>query len=142
VNDRRRAILFSGLSLAGLGLPLPRQAQAAAGPVSIEGFIALSARLCGRPAAQLSPDMAARILALLRAQGQMDGLAALRRDASADPVLARALCAAWFSGRFTMAGQDVLVGYHEALVWSSAPFLHAPGSCGGPTGYWSEPPRA
>lgn len=142
MNGRRRVILFSGLSLAGLGLPLPGQAQAAADTVSIEDFIALSARLCGRPAAQFSPDMAARILALLREHGQMAGLAAMQKGASAEPALARALSVAWFSGRFTMAGRDVLVGYQEALVWSSAPFLHAPGSCGGPTGYWAEPPRA
>jgi len=142
MNLRRRAIFFSGLSLAGLSLPFPRQAQAAAGTVSVDDFIALSARLCGRPASQLSADMAARMLASLREQGQMDGLAALLKNESADPALARALCVAWFSGRLSMAGRDTLVGYQEALVWSSASFLHAPGSCGGPTGYWAEPPRA
>lgn len=141
MNTQRRSLLLGAMSTLALGLPAPARAAQDA-PLSLDAFIQLSARLCNRPAAALDRDMAQRILQELQAQGRSSGLRALQQDASADVLLASELRSIWFSGMMNSGADVIVVGFTRALTWSSAPFLHAPGSCGGPTGYWSAPPPA
>lgn len=43
----------------------------------------------------------------------------------------------WMSG---MTGNDRVLAYTEAAVWSTLPFTKPPGVCGGAFGYWAEAP--
>ena len=134
--------MLSGLASAVLAhWPPPAQGRTVSGPLTLDAFIALSAQLTHRPADSLDRDMAQRMLDAFQPPGQPDALTRLAQDAASAPALAMAVRAAWFSG--LIPGHDIPpVGYAQALVWSAAPFLHAPGICGGPTGYWAQPPAA
>lgn len=136
--DRLRRNLMLGAASTTLTLGLPLGAKAAV--LSLDDFIRISAQLCQRPADSLDRNMAQRILQALDTQGKSPGLLALAQQADADPVLAAELRAIWFSGMINTPSGNTLLGFQEVLAWNSAPFLHVPGSCGGPTGYWSEAP--
>ena|SRR5690606_6012098 len=136
----RRALVLSGLATAAIaGLPQVASGRAMAGGMTLDEFIALSSRLTERPASSLDRGMAQRILDALYSQGKLNQLAILAQDTSAQPALAAELRAAWFAGLLPGHGSSP-VGYEHALVWSAAAFLHVPGTCGGPTGYWAQPP--
>lgn len=139
MDTQRRSLLLGAASAFTLGLPARVWAQVPA--PSLDEFIQFSAALCQRPPAALDRTMAQHILLALQAQGKTAGLHALQQDTQADPALAAELRAVWFSGLMDTPSGAVLVGFVHALAWRSASFLHAPGSCGGPTGYWSEPPE-
>ncbi|MGB6242116.1 MAG: hypothetical protein WBF69_06515 [Castellaniella sp.] len=140
MDTQRRSLMLGAVSTLALGLPAPGWAQSP--PVSLDAFIQLSATLCNRPAATLDRGMAQRILQALQAQGKSSRLPALQQDAQADAPLASELRSIWLSGLMDTGAGAIVVGFTQALTWGSAPFLHAPGSCGGPTGYWSDPPPA
>lgn len=142
MDSRRRALVLSALSASTLSLPgmaVPQAPQAAAS-VTTESFMQLACELTGRSLSSLDPDLAERMLAHLGKHGLLPRVAALVADPSSDPALAAGLLAAWYSGAFPddlNAGQ---VGFQDALVWTSAPFLHVPGRCGGATGHWADAP--
>lgn len=138
MDTQRRSLMLGAVSTLALGLPAPGWAQSP--PLTLDAFIQLSATLCHRPAATLDRSMAQRILQAFQTQGKSSRLQALQQDAQADASLASELRSIWFSGLMDTSTGAVVVGFTQALTWSSAPFLHAPGSCGGPTGYWSDPP--
>ncbi len=139
-SPHRRTLVLSSLASAAIaGLPQMAQGRATAHGMALDGFIAMSSQLTHRPASSLDRGMAQRILDAFQAQGKQDELAMLAQDPSAHAALAADLRAAWFSGLAPGHGSPP-VGYEHALVWSAAAFLHAPGTCGGPTGYWAQPP--
>ena len=152
MNKNRRDLLRSG-AWAGLwlgGLPLSAGAFDASGAeLSLDGFIALSARWCGCSDALLDRGFAARLLERLRALGHGAELARAMSaaeapaDSDADQQLRAQLLAAWFAGRLPNTGGNTQAAepddFEYALVWSTVPFLHLPGTCGGAHGYWAQP---
>ncbi|WP_323012143.1 sugar dehydrogenase complex small subunit [Castellaniella sp.] len=139
MDTQRRSLMLGTLSTLTLGLPKAGWAQDV--PMPLDTFIQFSAELCGRPPEALDRGMAQRILHALEDQGKLSRLQALYQNVKNDTPLADELRAAWFSGSIQTSDGAVLVGFVHALAWGSASFLHAPGSCGGPTGYWSEAPQ-
>lgn len=137
MNLHRRALVLTSLFFASLQWPLAVQARAARTQVSADDFIALTAQLSGRAATTLDRDMASTILQILDQQGKLAGLI---KDSTFNPELANEVLAAWYSGQITTQSGTSVVGFPQALVWSSASFLHAPGICGGATGYWADTP--
>ena len=136
----RRTVLFSGLALASAGLPVPLFAQTA---FSLDDFLALSARLTGVPAARLDRQAALIIYEAARERGllpQLARLAAHPGGIGPESQLANEVVAAWYSGICRTADAVALATYTSALLWTSASFLHPPGTCGGATGYWGDPP--
>lgn len=145
MDVRRRAIMAAGVSGAGLALVpgwLPaREPAGGTAAVPLDDFMALSARLAGRSAADLDRSMGARLLAVLRQQEQLAALERLMAVPDAESTLSTAIRAAWYSGQWVRGEERVQLGFTEALVWTTASFLHAPGICGGPHGYWADPPH-
>lgn len=137
--DARRRVLVLGSACAAL-LGWPALGLAKTRALALDAFLDLSARLCERPRERLDRAMAQRIFEALELGRQSTALRALRRHSTSHPVLAARLRAAWFSGEVATAEGTVLVGFEDALVWDSAPFLHVPGQCGGATGHWAELP--
>lgn len=140
MNSRRRALLLTSLSLTALQWPIAGQAQAATPSIALGDFLALSGRLSGREVASLDRNLAGAIFDVLRQQGRLDELTSLLDNDSANPELAAEVLTAWYCGQLPIPSQTTVIGFSQALVWSAAPFLHAPGMCGGATGYWAEPP--
>lgn len=160
----RRAVLVGTLPLAALLLlgGMPAGARAAplpgrsGGPLGLDGFFALSARLTGHDA--LDPDLGERLAIALEASGQGAALARLydavasapaERDALAAAIAwadadeaARALLRGWYVGLVRGAdGDDVLVGYEETLVAEVVgDFLELRSFCGGEPHFWVDPP--
>lgn len=153
MNKNRRDLLRSG-AWTGLwlgGLPLSAGAfDASEVKLSLDGFIALCARWCGCSDALLDRGFAARLLERLRALGHGDDLAqalsAIEESpgSEASQLLRARLLAAWFTGRLPAMGGDTQAvepdDFEYALIWSTVPFLHLPGTCGGAHGYWAQPP--
>ena len=55
--------------------------------------------------------------------------------------VANDLVAAWYSGIVTDGTRQSLVLYTDAYVWTAMTFSKPMGVCGGPTGYWADPPQ-
>lgn len=140
MNLHRRALVLTSLFSASFPWPLAVRAHAARTQVSMDDFVALAAHLSGRAAATLDHDMASRILQVLVQQGKADGLLSLIKDSTSNPELANDVLAAWYSGQVTTQSGTSSIGFPHALVWSAAPFLHVPGTCGGATNYWANAP--
>jgi len=122
------------------GLPLRLFAQAG---FSLDDFVALSASLTGTPVSRLDPQAAATLYAAFKGRGLLPELAHLAGQA--DPgatgsALGDEVVAAWYSGICQTADGPDVAAYNSALIWDSASFLHPSGTCGGPTGYWGDPP--
>jgi hypothetical protein len=134
---RREAIagaLAAGVA-AVLAPPVYGQAQ-----VTVADFLKLSQNLTG--AAQLDPQIAATLLQGFVATDKGGALAALAaKPDSAEPALANAIVAAWYSGVYDSGKGQAVATYDQALVWDALTFTKPMGSCGGETGYWSQPPQ-
>src|SRR5699024_5903822 len=142
VDSRRRALVVSALSAGTLSLPgmaVPRASPGSA-PVTTQSFLQLACQLTGRSLSSLDPGLAERMLAHLDKHSFLPRVAALVADPSGDPELAASLLATWYSGVFPGDLNASQVGFQHALVWTSAPFLHMPGQCGGATGHWATAP--
>lgn len=74
------------------------------------------------------------LLALAQLPAGVAGAASLRKPLRDVVEFALQL---WMSG---MAGNDRVLAYTEAPVWSTLPFTKPPGVCGGAFGYWAEAP--
>lgn len=151
----RRALLraasgASALALAGRALPALAQGAAL---VTTAQFAATSAALTGYPAPDAAtaakmlrtfatPERRAPLAALAQvvAATPAAGLDAAITRAGLDPV-ANDLVAAWYSGIVTQRGAQTLVLYTDALMWTAMTFSKPMGVCGGPTGYWAQPPQ-
>jgi hypothetical protein len=65
---------------------------------------------------------------------------------AADPktrggALANDVVAAWYSGDYATNKGAAAFDLTAALLWKSLDFAKPPGTCGGATGYWAEPPQ-
>ncbi len=139
MNHQRRKLLLTGASLVSLAVvPLPIPAKRF-GP---DDFIALSARLTGRPSADFDAQVAARILAAFRGRGLLPQLITLAAGRRTDGTLAREIVTAWYTGICQTAEGPTLVAFEKAIVFTGSSALHAPGTCGGAFGDWSVPPSA
>lgn len=134
MNPRRRTLLLSSLSLAILQWPITARAGNETQRLTLDDFRALSARLSGRPLASLDQGLATGILDFLRQEGKAGELQRLHDEHAADPQLVSEVLTAWYSGQVPTPPRATLVGFPQALIWGAAPFLHAPGTCGGATG--------
>ena len=140
--SRRDVLRTGGLATSALALSAaaPPRADAATAP-ALDAFMAMSHRLTGQ--SSLDQDMGEAILAAFVATGQAGGLSAL--IAQPDPArskldIADAVVAAWYSGLSPAPGATEVTGFNEALVWNALTYTKPWGSCGGETGYWSNPP--
>jgi hypothetical protein len=127
----------SAVALAG-GLRLPAFAQEA---VTVDRFLAMSSRLTGVAVADLDSTMAAKLLSGFVSMGLGPGLNLLADDAKVSTgTVADDIVAAWYSGLYETETGPALAGFTEALLWNALDFTKPPGSCGGETGYWADPP--
>lgn len=136
----RRSVLLAGLAVASAGLPLRLQAREG---FSLADFIALSSSLTGAPVATLDRTAAGVMYEAFSKRGLLPDLARLAGQAHperADSRLGDELVAAWYSGICQTEDGPVVAAYTSALLWHSTSFLHPLGTCGGPTGYWGDPP--
>ena len=128
--------------LAALGSASPflllRHSAAAASPASLDEFLSLSARLTGR--SRLDPKIARLYLSALNATPEKRGpLADLARGRSSHPELEREIILSWYTGFYKAGGQIRLATHTGALLWKALG-TPAPGTCGGPMGFWAQPP--
>jgi len=127
------AVVFGGARASAI------QAQA----VSLDEFVALSARLLGRT--KLDPEIAQIYLkALLDDGNSASQLAALTRGGNPTPEQARlsvTIIEWWYTGVYSVGKERRVATHTGALMWSALG-RPAPGTCAGPFGAWSRAPRA
>jgi hypothetical protein len=100
---------------------------------SLDDFLALSSRLTGRR--DLDRDGAAILLkALLATPGNAQKLK------QPDAALEREIIVAWYTGMYTLRGEQRLATHTGALQWRALG-MPAPGTCAGRFGAWADPPR-
>ena len=128
--------------LSALGCGTPRTGTAGAPDVSTPDFLALSSRLTGRT--NLDAAVAAKYLGAFNGDAKYRSLLAdLVRDENArTPAhveLENEIITSWYTGTYTIDGVPRVASYAGALMWTvfGRP---APGICGGPAGFWSNPP--
>lgn len=152
---RRRDLLHAlsgatALALAGRAVPAFAQG---AGALTATQFGTLSAALTGYPAADAATN--AKMLRAFATPARRAQVAALAQVVAGTPTagldaaiaaakldgVANELVGAWFSGIVTNGKTPTLVLYTGALVWTAMTFSKPMGVCGGPTGYWANPPQ-
>lgn len=139
--SRRDALLGAlAAAIASTGTAGLARLAAADGGLGVDGFLALSAMLTGKPAASLDKDVAATLLGGFIATGQGDALKHLAADPASDKELGDAIVAAWYSGVYSTGKGEAVATFNDALLWQTLSFTKPPGNCGGETGYWSQPP--
>lgn len=151
----RRALLkaLSGVAAGALAAhAAPALAQAAAAPSAAQ-FGKLSAALTGYPEADAKT--VAQMFRAFATPQRRAALAALAEVVAATPAagldaalaarkldgVANDLVAAWYSGIVANGARQTLVLYADAYVWTAMTFSKPMGVCGGPTGYWANPPQ-
>ena len=151
--DRRAVLRGLAGTLALIAWPGAGEAAQAAGSLSTQQFTALSSALTG--VSSLDPSDVAAIQAAFSTPARRADLAKLAQIVASKPAsdlpqavqaarlesLANDLVAAWYSGVVTTASGARVVLYVDALVWSAMTFSKPMGVCGGPTGYWANPPQ-
>jgi hypothetical protein len=147
----RRTILKALACAAAVSEAGPAASANAA--VTPAEFAALSATLTGYPAAD--PALGARMMAAFATPARRSALGHLARIAAATPAagldaairanrldgVANDLVAAWYSGIVASPHGDKLVTYADAKMWAAMNWAKPMGVCGGPFGYWANPPR-
>jgi hypothetical protein len=137
--NRRDLLLRSATAaIAAVGAGGFPAALYAAAAVTLDEFLFLSKALT--EAADLDPDMANKLLGGFLATGHGDGLAGLVAG-KAEPDLANAIVAAWYSGVYDSDQDPAVAGFEQALLWQAMSFTNPFADCGGEMGYWSEPPQ-
>ncbi len=155
MNSDRRALLqalagVSALAVAGHADAVLAKSAAIITPAQ---FAALSAALTGYPAGD--PTIAAKVMAAFATPARRAALGALARVVAQTPPaqldaalqaqglgpIANDLVSVWYSGVAATPTGSRVVLYTEAYVWTAMTFSKPMGVCGGPTGYWSQPPQ-
>jgi len=149
----RRALL-KALSGAAAGVLAARVAPALAQSApTVSQFGRMSAALTGYPEADAKT--AAKMFRAFATPQRRAALAALGEVVAATPAadldaalaarkldgIANDLVAAWYSGIVIDGKRQSLVLYADAYVWTAMTFSKPMGVCGGPTGYWANPPQ-
>lgn len=139
MTTRRDVLLIAlGAAIAAAGAAGFPAALFAGAPVTLDQFMALSAKLT--EAGDLDPAIGEKYLGGFLASGQSEGLAKLVAGGSA-PELAAAIVAAWYSGIYDSGKGEAVAGFEQALLWRAMSFTKPFADCGGETGYWSRPPE-
>ncbi|HEY8242151.1 MAG TPA: sugar dehydrogenase complex small subunit [Casimicrobiaceae bacterium] len=154
----RRALLQTLAALAAWSASAHAQvagkavAPAEPSAADLASFSVLSAALNGVPVDD--PLAAARVmrvfdtparraswkaLATLVASTPPDELDAALKTQRLD-ALANEIVSTWYSGVANVAGGQQAVLYLNALMWGAMTYTKPMGVCGGPTGYWADPP--
>jgi hypothetical protein len=112
--------------------------------VSLDEFIELSERLLGR--AKLDREIAQVYLTALNADADTAVHLATLAQSNGNPTpeqttVARTIIEWWYTGVYAVGGQSRLATHTGALMWSALD-MPAPGTCAGPFGAWSQPPRS
>ena len=147
----RRTVMGGMVALQALALARAALAQTPlptlSGPISLPEFLALSRRLTGHE--DLSPGLAARILAVLSENGEAPPLRDLYFAVSEGATGAmaehsetlRRLLHGWYLGRITVGDETHLTGFEDTLMGRvTADILPLRSYCGGAMGFWAEPP--
>jgi len=141
IPTTRRDFLLAGLgsAIAAAGTTFPAALHAGAA-VTAEGFLALSKSLTEQ--SSLDPAVAETLLAGFLATGNGGLLAELVAGSGGaeTKVLADSIVAAWYSGIYDTGKGQAVATYTDALVWTGLTYSKPFGYCGGPTGYWADPP--
>jgi len=135
----RRELMLSSAAIAIVttaGFPLSAFAQT---PVTLDQFLALSEHLTG--ASDLDPGTAKTLLDGLVATGKGAALSSLVAEGNEAGALANAIVGSWYSGIYDDGSGPAVATFNDALVWNALTFTKPFASCGGETGYWSEPPQ-
>jgi hypothetical protein len=154
--DAERRMLLRAVAALSAWSAAGGAAGAAAGApadADLAAFLALSATLTGTtiddklsaakvlkafdtPASRASLRALAQLVAATPA-GELDAALKSRKlDGFANDIVST-----WFSGVAGTGKSQRLVLYLNALVWDAMKFSKPMGVCGGPTGYWADPPR-
>lgn len=137
--DRRNLLLGGVGLLAASAVSTHAQAETA---VSLDQFLSISNRLLGID--DLDRNIAGKFLDGLVASGREVVLGRLvsGADTSSDAArnLANDIVASWYSGIYETGQGRAVATYNEAMIWRALGFTKPLGNCGGPTGYWNNPP--
>ena len=130
------------LALPGRLFPLVllprRRAEAKPAAISLAEFLALSTRLTGKTG--FDPKIATIYLTALAADpGQHQRLTDLAQGRQSHPDLEREIVLSWYTGTYKLGSEGRVAAYREAIMWKASG-IPAPGTCGGPTGFWARPP--
>ncbi len=106
--------------------------------VAIDDAIASAAVLATFSAPERRASLAS--LADIVAATPGDGLDAAVKTKGLDAI-ANEVVSVWYAGVAGNADAQRVVLYLNALVWNAMTFAKPMGVCGGPTGYWADPPR-
>ncbi|MFW8594332.1 sugar dehydrogenase complex small subunit [Cribrihabitans neustonicus] len=138
ILSSRRAFL-AGSSAAAFSAAAGWPIDARAAALTAGDFLKISQDLTGRSG--LDEDIAAAMLAAFKASGHEAELAELGSD-QPDPALQNSIVAAWYSGVSPDPDAETVLTYTEALMWEAMSYTKPMGYCGGPVGYWAEPPAS
>lgn len=134
----RRALL-SAASVAPLLSLTHMPTRAFAADLDLEGFLAISQKALLKE--ELFEDVAAKILKAFAQIDRKDDLAALAEGAS-DQALLNEIAAAWYSGISPDPEDLEVLTYNDALLWQAMDYTKPMAYCGGPMGYWADPPES
>jgi Membrane bound FAD containing D-sorbitol dehydrogenase len=133
--------LMGGASAAALAVGFPFRSTAQES-LTVEQFRNLSLRLTGAGLYDLDPVAAGKLLDGFNSLGRGADLVALAASGANTGALADDIVAAWYSGAYHTAAGLAEFNLPDALVWDVLTFTKPPALCGGPTGYWADPPQA
>jgi hypothetical protein len=140
----RRAFLAIVALLTSVVRPGAAGAQApAAARVSLDEFVELSERLLGR--SKLDRAVAQVYLNALMSDADTAIHLATLVQSNGNPTpeqsaVARTTIEWWYTGVYTINGASRVATHTGALMWATLG-MTAPGTCSGPFGAWSQPPR-
>ncbi|MEP2881403.1 MAG: sugar dehydrogenase complex small subunit [Sulfitobacter sp.] len=138
VTISRRGLL-SAVSAASLLSLTQIPTRAFAANLDVEGFLALSQKTLQID--DLFEDVAAPMLKAFADIDRKDDLAALAEGAE-DQALSNEIAAAWYSGVSPDPGDLEVITYTDALMWRAMNYTKPMAYCGGPMGYWADPPES
>lgn len=152
---KRREVLAGLGAVAAFAAFGPAKAAADL-PAAPKGFLAASSRLCGvalddsyRQVGDavwnaMGGPTDAQLKIVVELTQVFDNEEKLQQVLKSSDLMpkAQALISAWYNGwTQDAAGNNVLISYDEALMWAAcSDFTKPPGDCGGPFGYWQDPP--
>lgn len=134
----RRGLLSAVSAVSLLSLTqIPTRAFAA--DLDVEGFLALSQKTLRKE--DLFEDVAAKMLKAFADIDRKDDLTALAEGAE-DQALSNEIAAAWYSGVSPDPDDLEVLTYTDALMWRAMDYTKPMAYCGGPMGYWADPPES
>lgn len=112
-------------------------------PISLDEFVELSGRVLGRT--KLDPEIAKIYYDALLADPDSAIHAATLFQSNGNPTpeqaaLSQTIIEWWYTGIYTIDGKRRVATHTGALMWAAIG-VPADGTCAGPFGAWSRPPR-